>query len=138
MNLFARTKAGMTSAAESITESLRHTRQLMVQVIAIFLLFSFAWFKILFLFFWLMYLFMSLSCCITLLVLLSFVICLQEVERSASTLMTVGKYLSVFMNDIHSCHDMSLLSVYFMLFHPDDVFLVFFSSFAIYCVVVTS
>ena len=27
-----RTKAGMTSAAESITESLRRTRQLMVQV----------------------------------------------------------------------------------------------------------
>ncbi|WMV48111.1 hypothetical protein MTR67_041496 [Solanum verrucosum] len=51
------TKAGMTSAAESITESLRRTRQLMVQVIALFLLFSFAWFK--------------------------------EVERSASTLMTV-------------------------------------------------
>lgn len=58
-----------------------------------------------------MYLFMSFLCCITLPVLLLFVICLQEVERSASTLMTVGKYLSVFMNDSHSCHDMSLLSV---------------------------
>lgn len=129
----------MTSSAESITESLRRTRQLMVQVITIFLLFLFAWLKIfvLFLFFFLMYLCMSFLCCITLLLLLSFVICLQEVERSASTLMTVGKYLSMIMNAIQSCHDMSLLSVYFILFHPDDVFLVFSSSFAIYSVVVT-
>lgn len=33
--MFVRTKAGMTSAAESITESLRRTRQLMVQVVKV-------------------------------------------------------------------------------------------------------
>ncbi|CAN4120624.1 unnamed protein product [Withania somnifera] len=84
------TKAGMTSAAESITESLRRTRQLMVQVIAIFLLFSFAWLSPSF-YFLAQYLFMSFLCCIMLLVLLLFIICLQEVERSASTLMTVDE-----------------------------------------------
>lgn len=39
--LSSRTKAGMTSAAESITESLRRTRQLMVQVSVCIFLFSY-------------------------------------------------------------------------------------------------
>jgi hypothetical protein len=70
--MYCRTKAGMTSAAESITESLRRSRQLMVQVSTLIM--------------------DSVEVNDFLLLSSKVNYCWQEVERSANTLSTFGMF----------------------------------------------
>ena len=88
----ARTQAGMSAAAESVTESLRRTRQMMIQVTLNFILAYTYVYIIIKQFYMHAYSDNTQGRRSSYLSHFCVVLSLQEVERSAGTLATLGKY----------------------------------------------